>query len=66
MSSAYFCDKYGQAYPYENITIIRGHRHNGDLRSLGGDLRLESVDLCPSCILKFDHWIHSKGEENER
>lgn len=66
MSRAYFCEKCGQAYPYENITIIRAYRHDGNLRRLGGDLKLESVDLCPSCILKFDHWIHSEGEENNK
>ena len=64
MSSTYFCDKCGQAYPYENITTIKAYRYNGDSRRLGGDLRLTNVDLCPSCILKFDDWINSnrKGE----
>ena len=69
MSSAYFCDKCGQAYPHENITVIKAYRHNGDSRRLGGERRLVSADLCPSCILKLDEWLcvngEVKGEPNE-
>ena len=62
MSSAYFCDKCGQSYPYENITVIKAYRHNGDSRRLGGERRLVGADLCPSCILKLDEWLCANDE----
>lgn len=67
---AYFCDKCGQAYPYRNVTIVKAYRDDGEGRRLGGGLKLDSVELCPNCILDLDAWINSNGkgdrEGNER
>lgn len=61
---AYFCDRCGRAYPYINVTTVRAIRNDGKVRRLGGDLRLERVELCPNCILNLDDWINSKEEAN--
>ena len=64
MAAAYFCDRCGNSYSVGNVTRVVAYRDGGAIRRLGGDLKLESADLCPKCILKLDEWI-KEGEDNE-
>lgn len=55
---AYFCDRCGEAHPTSSITVIEAFRSDGNTRRLGGDLRLEHIELCPRCILDLDALIN--------
>ena len=56
---AYFCDRCGEAHQTRNITVIEAFRSDGNIRRLGGDLRLEHIELCPRCILNLDELINA-------